>query len=189
MRRLSVSLLLLLAAPFTLAQTPSTPPDVSQNLPVPKFTAGQVLGNYQGLSGNLGCPVGFTASRQATGQIMSAGDTRQPGPVQGLHLTLKNLKNMPAIESIEVTVYGTSQKGLYLPVGTPSTGTVSKTFALHRTSDDASLTDADVWMHLAGSLRSANLISVTYVDGTSWQAIGNFQCRAVPSNFVLVGHK
>jgi hypothetical protein len=189
MYRLSASLLLLLACTFTFAQTSSNPPDVSKDLPVPKFTTGQVFVNYQGLSGNLGCPVGFAANRQAPVQIMSADDARRSGPTQGLHLTLKNLKNMPAIESIEVTVYGTSQKGLYLPVDKQSTGTVSKTFELRRTSDDASLTDADVWMHLAGSLRSANLISITYVDGSTWHASEGLKCRAVPSNIVLVGSK
>jgi len=189
MRRLSVSLIFLLAATFTFAQTPTNPPDVSKELPVPKFTTGQVFTQYQRLSGNFGCPVGFAASRQATGQIMSAGDARQSGPVQGLHLTLKNLKNMPAIESIEVTVYGVSQKGLYLPVDTPSTDTVSKTFELHRVSDDTSLTDADVWMHLVGSLRWADLISITYADGNTWHATENFKCRAIPSNVLLVGSR
>jgi hypothetical protein len=186
MRRLSVSLLILLAATFTFAQTPSSPPDVSKELPVPKFTTGQLFVQYRGLSG---CPVGFTANRQSNGQIISTGDVKQSGPAQGLHLTLKNLKNMPAIESIEVTVYGTSQKGLYLPVDTSSTDTVSKTFELHRVSDDTSLTDADVWMHLVGSLRWADLISIAYADGTTWHSTANFQCRAIPSNFLLVGSK
>jgi len=189
MRRLATSLLFLLAATFTFAQTSSNPPDLSKDLPIPKFTTGQVFVQYRGLSGNFGCPVGFAASRQATGQIISAADTRQPGSAQGLHLTLKNLKNMPAIESIEVKVYGTSQKGLYFPVDTSSTDTVSKTFELHRVSDDTSLTEADVWMHLVGSLRWADLISITYSDGTTWHATENFKCRAIPSNFLLVGSR
>jgi hypothetical protein len=191
MRRLSVSLLFLAGA-LTFAQTSSNqtssnPPTVLKNIPA--FATGQVFANYRGLPSNFGCPVGFSASRQATGQIMSAGDARQSGPAQGLHLTLHNLKNMPAIESIEVTVYGTSQKGLYLPLGTQSTDTVSKTFELHRTSDNTSLSDADVWMHLAGSLRWADLISITYTDGTTWHTTANFKCRAVPSNFLLVGSR
>ena len=58
---------------------------------------------------NAGCPVGFFASRQAIGHMMSAGDTRQAGPAQGLHLMLNHL-TQPAIESIEITVYGFSSK-------------------------------------------------------------------------------
>jgi hypothetical protein len=190
MHRLSASVLFLLAGTFTLAQTPSNPPIVLKNLPTNTFTGGQTLGtinNYRGLQSNFGCPVGFTANRQAPVQIMSADDARRSGPTQGLHLTLHNLKNMPAIESIEVTVYGISQKGLVLPVGTSSTDTVSKTFEFHRTSDDTSLSDADVAMHLAGSLSWVDLISITYANGNTWHATANFQCRAIPSNFLLVG--
>ena len=189
MRRLSVSLLILLAGTFTFAQTSSNPPDVSKNLPIPKFTTGQVFANYRRLPSNFGCPVGFAANRQAPFQIMSAEDARRSGPTQGLHLTLQNLKNMPDIESIEVTVYGTSQEGLVLPVGRPSTRTVSKTFELYRAAYDTTLSDADVSMRLAGSLSRADLISITYADGTTWHATANFQCRAIPSNFLLVGSK
>jgi hypothetical protein len=211
MHRLSASVLFLLAGTFTLAQTPSNPPVVLKNLPTNTFTDGQTpsnppivlknlptntftdgqtlgtINNYRGLQSNFGCPVGFTANRQSNGQIITTGDAKPSGPAQGLHLTLHHRSSTPDIESIEVTVYGTSQKGLYLPVGTPATDSVSKTFELHRTSDDTSLSDADVWMHLVGSLRWADLISITYADGTTWNATENFKCRAIPSNFLLVG--
>jgi hypothetical protein len=186
MHRLSASLLFLIGT-LTLAQTPSDPPAAPKNPPTKTFTSGPAFANYRRLESNFGCPVGFAANRQAPVQIMSADDARRSGPTQGLHLTLQNLKNMPAIESIEVTVYGISQKGLVLPVGTSSTDTVSKTFDLHRTPDDATLSEADVAMHLAGSLSWADLISITYADGTTWHATENLKCRAVPSNFLLVG--
>ena len=181
MRRFAV-LLLLLAGTFTFAQTSSGPPSVLKD---PSSSANaQIFTNNQ-----IGCPVGFSASRQATGQLMSADDATQPGPTQGLHLTLRNLKTMPAIESIEVTVYGTSQRGLFLPVGQQATETVSKTFDLRRTSGSPSLSDADVSMHLVGSLNWVDLISVTYADGHTWHASEDVKCRAVPSNFLLVGKK
>jgi hypothetical protein len=185
MRRLILSLLL--SSAFTFAQTPTNPPDVSKNLPVPKFTVGQVLGNYRGLPSNSGCPVGFFASRQATVQIMSAADAKQAGSAQGLHLKLNHLTE-PAIESIEITVYGVSSKARVLPAG-PTPEDVSKTFELRRTAGSDSLSDADVWMHNVGSLSSVDLISITYADGTTWHATGNLKCRAVPSNFLLVDSK
>jgi hypothetical protein len=102
---------------------------------------------------------------------------------------LTNL-NTPAIQSIEVKVYGTSPKDRVLPVNTRADDTVTKTFELHRTSDSDSLRDADVWMHQVGSLSWVDLISVTYADGTTWHAAaGNASCRAVPSNLILVGRK
>lgn len=183
MLRLSASVLFLLAGTFTLAQAPSDSPAALKD-----SQAKIMLGlEIHRLSSNFGCPVGFAANRQAPVQMMSADDARRFGPMQSLHLTLRNLKNMPAIESIEVTVYGTSQKGLVLPVGPGSTNTVSKTFQLRRTSDDTTLSDADVSMHLVGSLNWADLISITYADGSTWHATTEFRCRAAPSNFLLVG--
>jgi hypothetical protein len=189
MRRLSVSLLFL-AGTLTFAQTSTNSPTT---LTVPSFNTKQLLAQTAQTHGyridsNFGCPVGFSASRQATGQIMSAGDAKQPGPTQALHLTLHRLST-PNIASIEVTVYGTAQKGLYLPVDSQSTSTVSKTFELHRISDSTTLSEADVRMNLAGSLDWADLISITYADGSSWHATANFQCRAVASNYLLVGTK
>jgi len=193
MRRLSVSLLFLAASAFTFAQTPaltsSNPPVALKNLPTQTFTHGQVIGTV-GIYrfDNFGCPVGFSASRQSGLQLKSTSEASQTGPVQGLHLNLHR-RSTPDIASIEVTVYGIAQKGLYLPLGTESTRPISKTFELHRVSDDTSLNEADVMMRLAGTLNAVNLNSITYADGTTWHSTANFQCRAVPSNLLLVGSR
>ena len=171
MHRLSVSLLFILASASTIAQVSPT-----------TFTLRS--------SESAGCPVGFFASRQANGQIMSAKDAKQNGPAQGLHLTLSHLTRTPAdIQSIDVTVYGTSPKARVLPLAQQSSDTVSKTFELRRTGDNTSLTEGDIWMHQVGSLTSVDLISVTYADGTTWHPTANLKCRAVPSNYLLVGNK
>jgi hypothetical protein len=188
MRRLSVSLLFLLAGAFTFAQTSSNPPTVLKNSPTTGKAADSVI-LYANRLDNSGCPIGFTANRQATGQIMSASDARQAGPAQGLHLMLNHL-TAPAIESIEITVYGygISSKARALPAHEPSPD-VSKTFELRRSAGSNSLSDADVWVHNVGSLSSVELISITYADGTTWHATENLKCRAIPSNFLLVGRK
>ena len=183
MRRLSVSLLFLLAGAFTFAQT-------SSNLPKISLTTGKAADSvvlYANRPDNSGCPVGFFASRQATGQIMTAGDAKQAGPAQGLHLILNRL-TQPAIESIEITVYGISSKARVLPAG-PLPEDVSKTFELRRSAGSNSLSDADVWMHNVGSLSRVDLISVHYADGTTWHATENLKCRAIPSNFLLIGKR
>jgi hypothetical protein len=201
MRRLSVFLLFLPAGAFTFAQTSGSPATVLKSPPTSEKAADSVILDAN-RPDNSGCPVGFSASRRATGQIMSAGDARQSGPAQGLHLTLDN-RSTPAIDSIEVKVHGTTPKARVLPAGTQSsdtatvpidrrsrsTDTVIKTFELHRISADSSLREADVWMHQVGSLRWADLISITYADGTTWHATANLNCRAVPSNFLLVGRR
>ena len=141
---------------------------------------------------STGCPVGFFANRQAATNLVIVDRARQKddGPAQGLHLMLNRL-SQPAIQSIEVTVYGTSlsPKAYALPVAPPSDKLISKTFELHRTTGSDSLSEADVWMHQVGSVRWADLISIAYTDGTTWHTASNIKCRAVPSNFLLVGVK
>jgi hypothetical protein len=170
MRSLSASVLLFFAAAVTLAQTSNSS---SVILTIPSANASN------------GCPVDFSASRQADFQTMLASDRSQPGPAQGLHLMLSHL-NTPAIQSIEVTVYGISPRLRTLPVDVPSSDTISKTFELQRQTGSNSLTEGDVWMHNVGSLNRVDLISITYTDGTTWHATNNLKCRVVPSNFVLV---
>jgi hypothetical protein len=186
MRRSSVSLFFLLAGAITFAQTSSNPHSVLKDSPTTVKGADPVI-LYANPPDNSGCPVGFSASRKATGQIMSAGDARQAGPAQGLHLTLNRL-TAPAIESIEITVYGVSSKARVLPAKVPSED-VSRTFELRRSTGSNSLSDADIWMHDVGSLSRVDLISVRYADGTTWHATENLKCRVVPSNFLLVGGK
>lgn len=184
MRRLSVSLLLLTGT-LTFAQT-SGNQTLFKNSPTPDRAADPVV-HYTIRADNTGCPIGFSASRRATGQIMSAGDARQAGPGQGLHLML-NHTTAPAIDSIEVTVYGVSSKARILPAG-PLPEDVSKTFELRRSADSNTLTAADVWMHNVGSLSRVDLISIHYADGTTWHTTENLKCRAVPSNFLLIDKK
>ena len=184
MRRLSVSLLLLTGT-LTFAQT-SGNPTLLKNSPTPDRTADPVV-HYTIRPDNTGCPIGFFASRRAAGQIMSASDARQAGPGQGLHLMLNHLTG-PAIDSVEITVYGVSSKARILPVAPPPED-FSRTFELRRSADSNTLSDADVWMQNAGSLSRADLISIHYADGTTWHTTENLKCRAVPSNFILIDKK
>jgi hypothetical protein len=185
MRRLSVSLLVLLAGTFSFAQTPNH----SAPATAPQTLSQWLIAPHDTIS-SAGCPVGFYANRQADTNLVTVGrDARQyDGPKQGLHLMLNHL-NRPAIQSIEVTVYGTSLKPRALPVAPPSDDLISKTFELHRTTSSDSLSDADVWMHQVGSVRWADLISITFTDGTTWRPTENLKCRAVPSNFLLVANQ
>jgi hypothetical protein len=182
MHRLS---LLLLAGAVAFAQTSGNPPRFLKNSPPTAEGPSAAVTFDTTHPDNTGCPVGFYASRRATGQIMSAGDTRQAGPAsQGLHLMLNRLAE-PGIESIEITVYGVSSKARVLPAGAPPTD-VSKTFELTRQPGSNSLAEADVWMQNVGSLSHVDLISIHYANGTTWRTTQDLKCRAIPSNFVLV---
>ncbi|MEI9981561.1 MAG: hypothetical protein WDN23_21730 [Edaphobacter sp.] len=148
-------------------------------------TLAQTSATYTIPAASQGCPVGFFASRQAGLQVTTASETKQASNAQGLHLTLNHLAK-PDIQKIEVTVYATSLKPRSLPLDTRPEDTISKTFELTRQTGADSLQEADVWMHEVGSIRSVDLISITYADGTTWHATPKLTCEAIPSNFVLV---
>ncbi|HEX3968211.1 MAG TPA: hypothetical protein VHW70_09625 [Edaphobacter sp.] len=178
MRYLSTSIFLLASA-VALGQSSTNKSFVNTPASVTTFTVD---------SANSGCPIGFFASRQANLQMNTVSDAEKSGPAQGLHLVL-NRGSHPDIQSIEVSVYASSLKARTLLLNGSSPDTISKTFTLEREKGSASLDEADVWMHQVGSLRWADLISITYADGTTWHPIANLKCRAVPSNFLLVGSK
>jgi hypothetical protein len=158
---------LILASTAALAQTNQTP--ATYSVPAP----------------STDCPVGFYASRQAGLQVTTASEAKNQGNGQGLHLTLNHLAK-PDIQKIEVTVYATSLKPRSLPLDTRSDDTISKTFELTRQTGADSLQEADIWMQEVGSIRSADLISITFTNGTTWHATPSLTCTAVPSNFLLV---
>src|SRR5271168_3701990 len=181
MRRLSVSLLFLIAGAFTSAQTSSNPPGIPPNSAA--NNSQQTLAILPILPATSGCPIGFYASRQAGLQVNTASDAAKDGPAQGLHLTLGHSTGR-AIESVIVTVYASSLKPRALLLDGSSPYTVSKTFTLERQAGTDTLTEADVWMYRVGSVRWADLISITYAEGTTWNLTGTLKCRAVPSNFL-----
>jgi hypothetical protein len=169
-----LSALILLATAATFAQTPTgTPAQKAMTYTIPASDAG--------------CPVSFFASRKGGLHAMTASDEKKLGPGQGLHLSLAHPSG-PDIQSIEVTVYASSSKPRTLPLDGYSSDTISKTFTFERQPGEDSLTEADVWMNRVGSVRSADLIAVTFTNGTTWRPTEKSpKCRAVPSNFLLVG--
>jgi hypothetical protein len=182
MHRLFASLLLLPGTAL-LAQSP-TAPHTNSN-------ASSIV--LRSVPIGTECPIGFRANRQATPQVLTAGDTQKSSPALGLHLTLDH-QTAPTIESIEITVYGVSPKVQVLPTNqwaadTDTRDIISKSFQLQRSAGTETLNNADIWMHEAGALRWVDLNEVHYTDGTSWRPSSSAKCRAIPSNLVLIGQK
>jgi hypothetical protein len=183
MRRLSASLVILASA-VAFSQTNSQTNNQTKNQTTTMTATATVLPIPPATSG---CPIGFFANRQSNLQFETASDAAKSGTAQGLHLILDRL-SQPGIQRIEVTVYASSLKPRALLLNlNDSPDTISKTFSFERDKGSASLDQADVWMHKVGSVRWADLISITYADGTTWHPTTNLKCRAVPSNFLLVG--
>jgi hypothetical protein len=113
-----------------------------------------------------GCPIGFRADRQSTAQILTAGSA----------------------------VYGLSPRSRILPADlltsdADTTHIISKSFELQKSSNNETLSNADVWMSKAGALRWVDLTEIRYTNGTTWHPSASTKCRAIPSNFVLVGRR
>jgi len=174
MRRIC-ALFFVLVSTFTFAQTP-----VQQRLRVRGTT-------FPIPATNTDCPVAFSASRQAGGQVLTASNAKPTGPAQGLHLMFDHPSG-PSIQSIEVIIYASSLKLQALLLDMRSPDTISKTFTFERQPGSTAFTDADVWMREVGSIRWADLISISFTDGTTWHSTEDLKCRAVPSSFLLVGH-
>jgi hypothetical protein len=182
MHRLSAALFLLIAS-ASHAQSAT----VSRSKP----DASAVI--LRNIPAGADCPIGFRANRQSTVQVLSANNGEKNVPALGLHLTLDHPAT-PAIESIEVTVYGVSPRGRIVPTDFQAADantrdTVSKSFLLKRSANDKTLGNADVWMHQVGALRWVDLNEVRYTDGTTWRPSASEKCRAVPSDVVLVGQR
>jgi hypothetical protein len=176
--RCLVTALFALASTAAIAQT-SAPAHVS---------SGQMPATFTVPGGSVGCPVGFYANRQAIPHAMSAADQKQAGPSQGLHLILDHLGE-PAIQSVRITVYAVPPTLRVLPLAPATDDVISKTFDLTRETGADSLREADIWMHEVGSVRWADLVSITFTDGTTWRPTSDVKCRAVPSNFVPVARR
>jgi len=182
MHRLATSLILLVAT-TVLAQSPAAVRTESNASSV-------VLRN---IPIGTGCPINFRADRQSTTQMLTAGSTQQNEPALGLHLTLDR-QSAPAIESVEVTVYGLTPKNRILPTDlftsdANTNDTISKSFELQKNASNDTLANADVWMSKVGALRWVDLNEIRYTDGTIWHPSASTKCRAVPSSFVLVGQR
>jgi hypothetical protein len=175
MFRLYASLLFLsVAATFAqtpVAKDPAVAPKQALVFPIP--------------APSIGCPIGFSASRQGGLHAMTVDEAKKLGPGQGLHLTLAH-PSKPDIQSIEVTVYATSLKPRALLLEDSSPDMISRTFTLERQTGEASLGEADVWMNQVGSVRWADLIAVTFTNGVTWRPTADLKCQAFPSNFLLV---
>src|ERR1700733_13238114 len=140
MHRLPIALLLLPATAL-----------FAQSAAVPRTNSSAVL---RGIPMGTDCPIGFRANRQASPQILSAGETQKNPPALGLHLTLDH-QTAPAIEAIEITVYGVSAKGPVLPTNqwiadTDTRDVVTRSFQLQRGVGTETLNNADIWMHQVG---------------------------------------
>jgi hypothetical protein len=106
---------------------------------------------------------------------------------QWLRFLLTNPKSL-GITGIELAVHGLQPGGHVEPVvsGQPGAGALDKHVELQLVLDPAKRTTRDVRFDGFTSIRSIDLESVTYADGSVWHASARNPCRFEPSRVMLV---
>ena len=151
--------LLVLISPFAVAAQATAKPALEVTVP------------------SLNCPIGLSAQRTASLQILNASASRTPRVGQGLHLFFTPEAGS-ALRSVDLIVHGFDNHGRVLPM-TDTNGALTKHFHFDAVSGSP-LTTSDLWVERAGSLTSVELTKITYADGSTWQHSADSSCRAVP---------
>ena len=137
------------------------------------------------------CPVGFSASRSGaiTGLLASRSGEVRPGA--GFHLSFAVLPGSK-LGSAKVVVHAAGvggrvmqAGGSLLPVQPEPAGEFTRSFDVG-SADGPALTKADVWLTDAGVLEYAELVSLTFGDGSTWHRSRGHRCIAEPSPLMLV---
>jgi hypothetical protein len=92
------------------------------------------------------------------------------------------------ITAIEVTAHGLRPGGYLEPVSSITGGpdTLDKRVSLQLLVDPGKRATSDVRFDGFTSIRSLDLESVTYADGTAWRVTAQRPCRFEPSRMMLV---
>ena len=187
--------LTLLAATATLAQAqtqfPITTAATTQPSPPHIFT---------GMNGGI-CPVGMTAQQQASGQTLwtialedqrsSKNDAAMRPGDAGVHVELTGFKDK-AIRQVKLTVYFLAPGTHAIPVTESETGATSdlqKTFELAAAEGSARKLAGDLLVGPAASITRVHVLSITYADGSTWQASSSANCTIEPNRVILVGSR
>jgi len=144
------------------------------------------------------CPVGLSAQQRASAQTLwtiSLEDSVRPqSPASmrsintGIHVELR-ARGTASIRQAELTVDFVAPGTHALPVGDSGMPpTRKKTFNLTAEGGVSLNLTGDLLVGPAAGITRVHLASLTYADGSTWQADANRPCSVEPSHFLLVDH-
>jgi hypothetical protein len=178
MKRLSVlPLAVACAATIAIGQDAKAPANTASLALVPALAAT--------------CPVGLTVKHADSFVEKQTGYT--PGPQQGIirgknvqriHLTMSNPSSRKIV-GVQLTVYGFSSKERNFTLASASPD-VSRKVDLALELDANGQYSGDLSLDRLTALSTVDLDSVTYADGSTWQAAKSGECRVVPDMLMLV---
>lgn len=145
-------------------------------------------GSASTLAAESSCPVGFQAQLSTTpGTVIVDSGTHAPVSQQ-VQLTVRNPGGL-GITSLRVIVHGLTPQPRNTPVVATSSGdsgTVNTPATLRIGVAPGGNGFAQLGVKGITSIRSIDLIQVTYVGGTLWEATPGHTCRIEPNRVMLV---
>jgi len=130
------------------------------------------------------CPIGFTAERNSSMELVPihSGEAKTH---QTIRLNLAP-RSGPAISEASVTVHGTHNSGLLMPVDDSIDRDISRDFQLERLPGESSLHLATVSSNEISAVHWVDLTFIKYANGTTWHTTETSRCRAHINRLVLV---
>ncbi|MGP8252418.1 MAG: hypothetical protein ACLQHF_10310 [Terracidiphilus sp.] len=152
---------------------------------IPKnFTVSPTITIYAQQAAN--CPVALNASHLADGSMIRtagrAGSAHPNGIGQWLHITVMT----PTVSTAQLKVRGYSDKAHMTQTGSKNGPDAVRTVIVSFRDMPNGQTEGNVWVPGLTAVDSLYLISLTYVDGTSWNAPGGQECRVTPDPLMLI---
>ena len=140
---------------------------------------------FMGPPVSTGCPVGFSAERQAAGVVRYAKGDQTQTHGQGLELKFDSRNDTRKIVKVNITVHGLDGSARVIPASEKSSDDLAELFELTAAGDN-SLRHSNIWTQRMSTIRWVDLTEVAYADGSVWLASASGRCRIEPSGFLLV---
>jgi hypothetical protein len=141
------------------------------------------------------CPVSMSAKQGAGGGLLAARhlpDTGQAnsvpsGPSQLIHLILSSAKNGQVVAA-RLKVLGLSGKARTenAEFGDEITPDVTRWLDVTFVPEGNNSVAANIMLHGMTSVRSIELQSISYKDGSTWRVAGQMTCSVAPDRMMLV---
>ncbi len=143
------------------------------------------------------CPVGMRASQGVSSHLLAVrGDQQRVDVVaQRIHLILINSRppssKSPRIATATVTVHGLSSKGRTIQTfsNQSSSSDLIRALDVSFSSDSENSVSTDLLLPSFTSVKSIELNTVTYADGTMWKVSAQGACRVAPDPIVLISNR
>lgn len=130
------------------------------------------------------CPIDFQVKKQTGVVAHDPSDKNANVNTQGLEFRFSRL-NRSRIASADITVVGDASRGQLLPLDKDRPDAISETFHVAPQSEAPGVAIADTWTKKVIYVRSTELTSIRYADGTVWHRSKASQCRAQLSGILL----